>query len=86
VTDLSELIGGSAHPAPRPTVARGRVAKAPATTADPLTVTLENYSGLYEYEVPATNWLSGATPPSTGDVVLVMFDDDGDAWVMASGA
>lgn len=84
MTDISELVGGSAHAAPRPNVARGRIVRAPATTTDPLTVTLANYSSLYEYEVPAGNWFGGDTPPTLGQVVLVMFDDDGDTWVLAA--
>lgn len=84
MTDISELVGGSAHAAPRPGNCRGRVVKAPATTADPLTVTLENYSSLYEYEVPALHWQPhGDTLPTVGAVCLVSFDDDGDAWVPA---
>lgn len=83
MTDISELVGGSAHVSPRPTNARGRIKRAPVLVTDPMTVTLENYSSLYEYEVPATNWLSGTDLPTQGQVCLVTFDDDGDAWVLA---
>jgi hypothetical protein len=83
MTDISVLSGGPAHAGPRPSIARGRVVKAPATLGDSMTVTLENYSSQLEYEVPATNWLSGAVLPTNGAVCLVMFDDDGDTWVLA---
>lgn len=83
MTDISILAGGPAHAASRPSIARGRVVKAPAATGDPMTVTLENYSSQLEYEVPATNWLSGTVLPTNGAVCLVMYDDDGDTWVLA---
>lgn len=69
-------------PAERPSVARGRVVKAPASASDSMSVVLINYSNALEYEVVAGNWEPrGASLPKIGDACPVLFDDDGDAWV-----
>lgn len=66
----------------RPVAARGRVSKAPVGIDQPLEVTLINLSGSIPYEVPGTNWNArGSTIPAKGDVCIVVFDDDGDAWM-----
>jgi hypothetical protein len=63
---------------------RGKVRKAPADADSPLTVTLVNFSQKYSYTVPAGQWMPrGSTLPIAGDLCLVVFDDDGDAWVPA---
>ncbi len=47
-----------------------------------MTVTLDNYSGDYSFEVLGDHWMPrGVTLPAAGDTCLVVFDDDGDAWV-----
>lgn len=70
----------------RPTAVRGRIGKAPADTDSGLTATSINYSSIHEYEVPAGQWtprFAGGSDvlPSSGDLCLIVFDDDGDAWV-----
>lgn len=82
-----EDMAGPPDRRPRPTVARGRVVGAPTIASDPMTVTLVNYSPAWKYEVPASNWMpaAGDNLPSVGDVCVVLFDDDGDAWVPAYG-
>jgi hypothetical protein len=46
-----------------------------------MAVVLENYSRSLEFEVPAGQWAERAGLPNPGDLCLVVFDDDGDAWV-----
>lgn len=70
----------------RPVAARGRIAKAPAAAGDGMTVVLVNYSSMWEFEVPASNWTLVGDLPVTGGRCLVVFDDDGDAWVPNYGA
>jgi hypothetical protein len=46
-------------------------------------VVLKNYSSISDYDVPATNWISQeAQLPLEGDVCVIFFDDEGDAWVL----
>lgn len=66
-------IGGAPEHTHRPTAARGKVVR-----VTPLLVVLVNYG--QPYDILDTNWLS-ATPPVAGQTCLVLFDDDGDAWV-----
>jgi len=76
---LSAPTAGSVSPA---VAARGRVSTAPASVADGLEVALIGYTSSFPYEVPAGNWDSrGATLPIVGSLCLVVFDNEGDAWV-----
>jgi hypothetical protein len=68
---------------PGPVAKRGRVRKAPDDADAPLTVTLVNYSQKFSYEVPAGQWMGREDLPIAGDSCLVIFDDNGDAWVPA---
>jgi hypothetical protein len=82
VSDLDDM--ARRDRAPAAVARRGKVRKAPATAASPLTVTLVNFSQKYSYTVPAGQWMPrGSTLPIVGDACLVVFDDDGDAWVPA---
>jgi hypothetical protein len=66
-----------------PVAAVAKVLTAPADASSPMTVTLVNFSANYEFEVPASNWPSRDTDlPVEGQKCLVVFDDDGDAWVV----
>lgn len=79
---LDTLVGGPDQTIARPAIARARVVRVPASLADSLTVALINFSPNYEYEVPAGNWvLRGTALPVVGDSCVVVFDDNGDAWV-----
>jgi hypothetical protein len=70
-----------------PVAKRGKIRKAPSDADSPLTVTLVNYSQKYSYEVPAGQWMArGLALPIAGDTCLVVFDDNGDAWVPAWSA
>jgi hypothetical protein len=86
MSPLEDMVGPPARK-PRPPVARGRVVDAPATAGDPMTVVLVNYSPAWKFDVPASNWMpaAGDNLPAAGDVCVVLFDDDGDAWVPAYG-
>jgi hypothetical protein len=80
-----EHMAGPPAGSPRPPVARGRVIKPPASPTDAMTVTLVNYSSAWEFEIPASNWTTTTALPAQGDVCVVLFDDDGDAWVPTYG-
>lgn len=81
MTGLDMLVGGPDRNT-RQVTARGRVVKGPDALDSPLTVVVQNFSGSYEYEIPSLNWSPrGATLPEIGDECLVVFDDEGDAWV-----
>lgn len=69
----------------RPGIARGRIVTPPAAAGDPLTVVLANYSASWEFEIPGSNWTSTGTLPVTRGRCLVLFDDDGDAWIAVYG-
>lgn len=78
---LDSLEAGPRRPG-RPVAARGRVSKAPSAVDQPLEVILINFSSSYSYEVPGGNWTArGSTLPAKGNGCVVVFDDDGDAWV-----
>lgn len=82
MSDLSVLVGGRPRGINRAMSARGKVLIAPESGSDNLRVALVNYSSEFFFEVPGTNWLSrGSALPQVDDVCLVVFDDDGDAWV-----
>lgn len=67
----------------RPPVARAKVIRAPAGTTDTLDVALQNFSMTSEYTVEPERWtLPGAGVPALGDTCVVVFDDDGDIWVV----
>lgn len=67
----------------RPQVGRARVTRAPATIADTMEVVLLNYSATHPYTLPPEQWkLPGAALPITGDMGVVVFDDDGDIWAV----
>jgi hypothetical protein len=97
---LDDLVGGPDRSNPtgtagRPPAARGKVSRAPASAQDSMGVTLVNFTATYDYEVPASNWRprvavsDGALVlnlPARDDRALVVFDDDGDAWVPEWGA
>jgi hypothetical protein len=82
---LDDLTGGPQRRT-RPSTCRGRVVVAPADNDDAMHVVLVNYSAAYSYEIPAAQWTSvSGDLPGVGDVCLVVFDDEGDAWVPAWG-
>lgn len=83
MTDLSTLVGGPTR-STRPMTARGVVTRAPTSATDAMVVALLNYSPDYTFEIPAASWTPKVlTLPSVDDRCLVVFDDDGDAWVPA---
>jgi microcystin-dependent protein len=54
--------------------------------SDPLAVYLMNYSRQYEYDIVAANWVIPGMPlPQVKDTCVVVFDDDGDIWVVGWG-
>jgi len=60
----------------------GTVTTPPATTADPFTVTVLDFSGEHLYQI--AHWQSrGATIPAVGDECLVIKDENGIPWVSA---
>lgn len=81
---IDDLTGGIPRSS-RPLACRGEVAVPPANDASPMTVILVNYSRALAYEIPATNWMPRAALPVAGSSCLVVFDDDGDAWVPVWG-
>lgn len=77
------LVGGPAR-STRPIAARGIVTRAPTGPTDSIVVALLNYSYDGTFEIPAASWTPKVlTLPSVDDRCLVVFDDDGDAWVPA---
>ena len=80
MSSLDELIGGVPY-STRPPLAFGRIVSPPATAGDSLKVVLGNYSNEYAFDVPPTNYPSVAELEA-GQVCLVAFDDNGDAWVI----
>lgn len=98
---------GELAPAPREhgyedelhlTTARGRVIRAPASTADAMAVVLENYSTDFDVEIPGSRWtprtvevtyegqaLCRIVLPLVDDVCVVVFDDAMDAWIPVYG-
>jgi hypothetical protein len=61
------------------------VADPDAASSSTMRVVLENYSSDYEFEIPFGQWAlirADGGSPQAGDTVLVVFDDDGDAWVL----
>jgi hypothetical protein len=80
VSDLDDM--ARRNRAPAAVARRGKVRKAPADADSPLTVTLVNFSQKYSYTVPAGQWIPRGTDlPIVGDLCLVIFDDNDDAWV-----
>jgi hypothetical protein len=60
---------------------------APIDEDDGLSVSVINYSMTNHFEIPAGQWMprfSGGSIelPVEGAIALVLFDDDGDAWVV----
>lgn len=82
---MDGLVGGPERFS-RPSVARGRVVKAPSGVDATMTVVLINYSAIHDYEVPGSQWTAQPNDlPMVGDRCVVLFDDDGDAWVPTWG-
>ncbi len=82
---MDSLVGGPTR-AHRPSAARAKVTRAPSARGEPLTVVLINYSPDYSYEVPGTNWMPRPDVlPAVDDRGLLVFDDDGDAWLTCWG-
>lgn len=81
MADEDHLVGGPDYN-PRRTALRGRVKRAPVNVGDAMTVVSINYSEESSYEVPGTNWNPvGESIPIEGTTCLIVFDDDGDAWI-----
>lgn len=78
---IADLTGGPTRTARAPAV-RGKVLRTPVDVSSPLVVAVVNYSQTYEYEV-ASGRYSGVF--EQGDDCLLVFDDDGDAWVIGGG-
>jgi hypothetical protein len=73
--------GPSPTPASSESVARGQVAIAPASNDDSLSVVMPGFSLAYSYEVPADQWTSASNLPAAGAGCVIVFDEQGDAWV-----
>ncbi len=83
MTDSTDIIVGGPRRTRRPPVCRGYIVVAPTSLDDQMKVVLKNYSSISDYDVPATNWISQeAQLPLEGDVCVIFFDDEGDAWVL----
>lgn len=62
---------------------RGRVAKAPATTHDPIQVVIPSLSSQHVWGPCAWPERAAGTLPAAGDACVVALTDEGDAWVLA---
>lgn len=84
--DLSQLVnrprirsGASAA-----NVVRGRIVKTPASTSEPLEVTVTNFTAEVSYEIPAGNWTPrGSALPQKGTDCVLAIDDVGDAHIIS---
>jgi hypothetical protein len=65
----------------RPAIARGRVARTPVSADDELIVTIDDFSGEHEYNVPPGQWDGSSPLPVEGDACLVLRDSESDRWV-----
>ena len=81
--DLTSLVGGTptrATPSAPTLTARGVVSKAPNNVHSSLFVVIPTFSPDYEFEVEI--WApQGVTLPQKGAACLVIFDEQGDAYV-----
>lgn len=81
MADLSSMVGGATS-IERPLTLRGRVVGAPLYHDDVMKVVAINYTSEFSFDLPGTNWVNrGSALPQADDVCLIVFDDDGDAWV-----
>lgn len=68
----------------RPVSCTGRVSRPPTTLSDTMAVVLPDYGPAYPFDVAAGHWMPrGALLPTANAQCLVVFDDEGDAWVPA---
>ena len=89
ITDLTPLArgGGAGRPVgeshQRSVTARGIVAKAPTSPTSSMWVIVPGLTPRYGAEVPARNWRpdTDGSLPAKDTTCLVVFDDQGDAWV-----
>lgn len=83
IGDFTTLVGPGA-PERGPTESasfRGRIAVAPASNADPMLVTIPDFSMTFGYDVPADQWEHASNLPTADGECLIVFDERGDAWV-----
>ena len=82
---MSDLAGLIATPeGPRPPV-QGLIHRAPASVGDTVRVLVPGFSGDHFYEVD--HWdPRGVALPQVGDKALLIFDEDGEPWLLWDGA
>jgi hypothetical protein len=83
-SDLTSLSRGGGSGGPNPAVgqnARGRIERAPASDSDSLVVVVPDFSSMFGYEVPPSQWEHAPNLPARGAQCLTVFDDKGDVWV-----
>ncbi len=62
--------------------ARATIARAPASSSDSLFIVVPGFSLAFPYEVIAGRWEAASGQLPTADASwIVVFDDNGDAWV-----
>lgn len=67
----------------RPAAVKGTIASEPATAAERVYVTVEAFDGGENRHGPCAWTPRGALLPEAGDEALVVFDEQGDPWVVA---
>lgn len=76
-----DIFGGAPPSGQREAIAKGIVVEAPASNDDALSVVVAGFTSDFDYLVPPGNWARAAILPAAGAACLIVFDDNGDAWV-----
>lgn len=85
MTPIDELLPqGRVVPAGKSAARASVIAPLPVAVSNTLYFVLENYGGGPYFEVPGPQWFGAI--PAVGDTALVVFDDQGDAWVFCEPA